>query len=213
MSVKTRIHDGTGTGRTALVTPANALLVQVLPETSKGVPPEDLSNLRLFREFFVDSTNSSDQRVDGSVTPVEFSVAASIGATRWVTGFRIIIEADGFELSTSDFREYGAATAGLTNGIDIEAIQSGNTVFIAAEPIRTAGDYLNYADDFINLVNAVSAQSDHLQFTFNFDTPIVLTEGSTDRLLIRIRDNLITALTSSATPRQYAIARGYQETT
>lgn len=210
MSVKTRIHDGTGTGRTAVVTPSNALLVQVLPETSKGVPPEDLSNLRLFREFLTNA-GSSDQRVNGSVTPVEFSINAVAGATKWITGFRVVIEADGFELATSDFREYGATTTGLTNGIQIEAVQGGNTVPIAAEPIRIAGDYLNYADDFVNLVNAISAQSDYLQFTFTFDTPIVLTEGSTDRLIMRIRDNLITALVSTATPRQYAIARGYQE--
>jgi hypothetical protein len=184
--------------------------VQVLPETSQGVPPEDLSNLRLFREFLTNA-GSSDQRVNGSVTPVEFSINAVAGATKWITGFRVVIEADGFELATSDFREYGAITTGLTNGIDIEAVQGGNTVLIAAEPIRIAGDFLNYADDFVNLVNAISAQSDYLQFTFNFDTPIVLTEGSSDRLIMRIRDNLITALVSTATPRQYAIARGYQE--
>jgi hypothetical protein len=212
MSVKTRLHDGLGTGRTVSVTPSNALLVQVLPETSKGVPSADLSALKLLQEFFVDSTGSSDQRVNGSVTPVEFSVTASASRTKWITGFRIIIEADGFELATADFRDYGnTASPGLTNGVQIEAFQGGITTAIAAEPIRNAGDFLNYADDFTNLINAISAQSDYLMFMFEFDTPVVLTEGSTDRLTIRIRDNLITALVSTATPRQYAIARGYQE--
>jgi hypothetical protein len=212
MSVKTRIHDGLGTSRTVAVTPSNALLVQVLPETSKGVPPADLSNLKLLQEFLVDSTGSSDQRVNGSVTPVEFSVTASASRTKWITGFRIIIEGDGFELASADFRDYGAVgSPGLTNGIEIEAFQGGVTTSIAAEPIRNAGDYLNYADDFTNFVNAVSSQSDYLMFMFEFATPVVLTEGSTDRLTIRIRDNLITAITSTATPRQYAIARGYQE--
>lgn len=212
MSVKTLIQDGLGTERLANVTPQNALLVSVLPQTSKGVPPEDLSNLRLLQEFFVDSTNSSNQRVNGSVTPVEFAISAGASVTKWITGFRIVIEADGFEISTADFRDYGAtASPGLTNGIQIEAFQGGSTVNIATEPIQTAGDYLNYADGFTNFINAISAQSDYLQIVFNFPVPIVLTEGSSDKIIIRIRDNLIASLTSTATPRQYAIARGYQE--
>lgn len=211
MSLRTRIVDGLGTAREVSVTPNNALLVQTLPDTSKGVPPADLSNLRLLQEFFADSLGSSDQRVNGSVTPVEFSIAAAASVTKWITGFRFIIEADGFELGTSDFREYGATVAGLTNGIQIEAFQGGITTSLAPEPIRTAGDFLNYAVRFINFTNAISPQSDYLQIVFEFDKPVVLTEGSSDRLVIRIRDNLVAALVSTATPRQYALARGYQE--
>lgn len=211
MSLRSRIVDGLGSAREVSVTPNNALLVQTLPDTSKGVPPADLSNLRLLQEFFVDSLGSSDQRVNGSVTPVEFSVSAAAALTKWITGFRIIIEADNFELGTSDFREYGTVVAGLPNGIQIETFQGGITTSISPEPIRTAGDYLNYAVRFVNFTNAISAQSDYLQIVFDFDKPVVLTEGSTDRLIIRIRDNLIAALVSTATPRQYALARGYQE--
>lgn len=212
MSLRSRIVDGLGSAREASVTPNNALLVQVLPDTSKGVPPADLTNLRLLQEFFVDSLGSSDQRINGSVTPVEFSVRASASLTKWITGFRVIIEADGFELGTADFRDYGATVSpGLPNGIQIEAVQSGITTTIAPDPIKTAGDYLNYGNRYINFTNAISAQSDYLQIVFDFDQPIVLTEGSSDRLVIRIRDNLIAALVSTATPRQYALARGYQE--
>lgn len=194
------------------MTPQNALLVQVLPETSKGVPSADLSNLRQLRAFFVDAGGSSDQRVDGSVTPVEFSVSASAGVTKWITGFRVVIEANQFELATADFRGYGAVIApGLLNGIQIETLQSGIVTPIASEPIRASGDFLNYAEGFTNFVNAISAQADYLQFVFSFPVPVVLTEGSTDRLTMRIRDNLVAALVSTATPRQYAIATGYQE--
>lgn len=212
MSVKTRLTDGLGSAREASITPQNALLVQVLPETSKGIPSSDLSTLRVLQEFFVDSLGSSDQRVNGSVTPVEFSVRAASALTKWLTGFIVVIEADGFELGTSDFREYGTVVAGLTNGIQIEAFQGGITTLISPEPIRTAGDYLNYGDSFINFTNAISAQSDYLRISFSFATPIVLTQGSADRLTMRIQDNLVAALVSAATPRQYALARGYQET-
>lgn len=214
MSVKTRIHDGLGSGRTANVTPQNALLVQVLPETSKGVPPADLSNLRFLQEFFLDSLGSSDQRVNGSVTPVEFFVAAGAGVTKWITSFKMIIESNSFELATANFRDYGATlNPGLPNGIQIEAFQGGTTTAIAPEPIRIAGDYLQYADSFTNFVNAITAQADYLQVNFTFETPIVLTAGSTDRITIRIRDNLTAALTAApvTAARQYALARGYQE--
>ena len=213
MSVKTEIQDGGGSSRAARVTEARALLVSTLPTSSRGIPPGDLANLRQLREFFTDSAGATNQRVDGSVTPVEYTVDAGLGVTKWITGFRLIIEANGFEIATTDFRQYGATGApGLTNGIDAEAFQGGVTTAISASPIQTAGDYLNYADEFTNFVNAITSQADYLQFVFRFDQPVVLTVGSADKLIIRINDDLVTALQSTVGAEQYAIARGYQET-
>ena len=212
MSTKGRITDGLGTGRTVAVTPANALLVQVLPDTSIGIPGALLSRYRLLSEFFIDGAGSSNQVVNGSATPVEFSIRASVGLTKWITGFRVIIEGNGFELATANFRAYGAIPdPGLPNGIQIEADQGGVITAIANEPVRITGDYLNYANGFTNFINAITAQADYLQFVFRFEQPIVLTAASTDRVIIRIRDNLIAAILSSGTPRQYALATGYQE--
>jgi len=212
VSTKGRITDGLGTGRTVAVTPANALLVQVLPDTSIGIPGALLSRYRLLSEFFIDGAGSSNQVVNGSATPVEFSIRASVGLTKWITGFRVIIEGNGFELATANFRAYGAIPdPGLPNGIQIEADQGGVITAIANEPVRITGDYLNYATSFTNFVNAITAQADYLQFVFRFEQPIVLTAASTDRVVIRIRDNLTLAILSSSTPRQYALATGYQE--
>lgn len=213
MSTKGRITDGLGTGRTVSVTPANALLVQVLPDTSIGIPGDLLSRYRLLSEFFLDGAGSNNQLVIGSLaTPVEFTVRASVGLTKWITGFRVIIEGNNFELATADFRRYGAIPdPGLTNGIQIEADQGGVITSIANEPVRITGDYLNYANGFTNFINAITAQADYLQFVFRFEQPIVLTAASTDRVIIRVRDNLIAAVLSSGTPRQYALATGYQE--
>lgn len=212
MSTKGRIADGLGTSRTVAVTPANALLVQVLPETSIGIPGNLLAGYRLLSEFFTDAGGSSNQVVNGSGTPVEFAIRATTGVTKWITGFRIIIEGNNFELATADFRRYGAIVApGLTNGIEIQADQGGIVTDIAGDPVQNTGDYLNYADGFTNFVNAITAQADYLQFTFRFERPIVLTAASNDRVIIRIRDNLTLAVLSSGTPRQYALATGYQE--
>ena len=211
MPVKTEIKDGRGTGRTASVTDANALLVTVLPQTSKGIPPGDLASLRQLREFFVNSVGSEDQIVDGSTTSVEFKVNADTGITKWITGFRLIVQGQTTDLSSQDFRRYAQTAGGLTNGVDIETFQSGTTTVITgAGAVLTMGEYLRYADDFTNIVAAISANVDYLHFDFTFDQPVVLAEGSSDAVIIRINDDLTAAL-SAADSAQFAVARGYQE--
>jgi len=211
VAVKGEIKDGQGTGRTATVTSANALLVSVLPQSSKGIPPSDLSSLRQLRQFFNDPSGSPNQVVDGSASPVEFSVLAQTGITKWITGFRLIVQGQNTDLSTNDFRRYSQVGGGLANGVDIEAIQSGaTTVITGAGAVQTMGQYLRYADDFVNISSAISAAVDYLHLDFAFDQPVVLTEGTNDRLLIRVNDDL-TAAYSAVDSTQFAIARGYQE--
>ena len=209
MTARVEIKDGTGSGAVAQVSSAtNALLVQQLPESGRGVPAGDLSSLRQLRSYFTDASGSNAQNVDGSTTPVEFSILAEPSITKWVTGFRLILEGTNLEIATNDFRRYGnATTAGtpLTNGVEIEAVQSGVTTAIAAEPVGDIGDYLQWADDFVALTNAVSSQSDYLHFDFTFDRPVVLTEGTLDALTIRINDDL------TPIDKHIAVARGYQE--
>jgi len=209
VTARVEIKDGTGSGAVAQVSSAtNALLVQQLPESGRGVPAGDLSSLRQLRSYFTDASGSNAQNVDGSTTSVEFSIVAEPNITKWIVGFRLILEGVNLEIATNDFRRYGnATTAGssLTNGVEIEAVQSGVTTSIAAEPVGTIGDYLQWADDFTNLINSVSSQSDYLQFDFTFDRPVVLTEGTLDALKIRINDDL------TPIDKQVAVARGYQE--
>jgi len=208
VTARLQIRDGTGSGAVAQVS-SNSLLVQQLPETSVGIPAERLSNLRQLREFFVDSSGSSAQNVDGSVTPVEFSISAEPDKTRWVAGFRLILEGASLALSSNDFRRYGAATGAstpLTNGVEIETFQGGTTVPVTVDPVVILGDYLEYADnDFVNFVNAIATGVDFMSFTFTFTRPVCLTSGSKDSLIIRINDDL------TAIDKQVAIARGYQE--
>lgn len=198
--------DGEGSSLTAGVTAKRALKVQQVPESSQGIPPEDLTNLRQLRKYLTNAAGSPDLNVNGSVTPVEFALSADSGITQWITGIRFLLEDTYLEINTNDFRRFGTASTGaLTNGIQIEIFQSGVTTDIAAEPIVFLGDFLNYADSYINLPNSVGAQEDFILFRFEFDKPVVLAEGSTDKLIVRINDNL-TAIDSFK-----VIARGYQE--
>lgn len=210
MTLCTKIEDGLGTGKTAQVTPRNSVLVQVAPVSAAGLSVGDLTSLRLNREYFTNSSNSEDMNVDGSTTPVEFSIASEIGLTKWITGFRLLLEGANLEMNTNDFRRFGSATganSSLTNGVEIFSVQSGETINITVEPVGVMGDFFSYSDDYLNLINAVSSQSDYLQFRFNFDKPIVLPDGSADELTIQINDDL------TAIDKFVAIARGYKEAT
>jgi hypothetical protein len=205
--IRGKITDGQGSGRDAFVTENNALKVQIVPETSKGLPPEDLANLRLLR-VFLESSGSSAMNVDGSAGAFEFQAASEPGLTKWITGLRLILEGTNLEITTNDFRRFGAATTAgspLTNGVIVRAEQSGEIVPICAAPIQRIGEFLSYTDDFLNLINSVSSQSDFLSFDFVFDKPVVLAEGGNDRVVIVIQDDL------TAIDRFEAIARGYQE--
>jgi hypothetical protein len=208
MSAKITIKDGEGSGEVAGVTSFNALKVTTVPLPSGDVPPGVLTSQRFFSEVFSDSTNSTDQRVVGTLaSPVLFTLGADEGVTKYVTSFRMIIESPALNLGNTEFNRYGAAAAapGLTNGILLQVEQGGVTVPINAQPILTMGDYVNWSQDFTNLLGVASAAADYVNFDFIFPVPIVLPQGTADRLVIQIRDDL-TALTS-----QFTLARGYQE--
>ena len=207
--IKTHISDGSGTGRQAAVTENNALRVQVVPETSKGVPPDDLANLRLLRRFLLSNGGGSpNMNINGAVTPTEFLIGSELGVTKWVTSMRILLEGASLEMNTADFRRFGASTTvgvGLANGLVVQALQSGVAVDICAEPIRFVGDFFSYSDRYVNFINAVGAQSDFLAIDFDFDKPVVLAEGGSDKLSVFVSDNL------SALEKFQVIVRGYEE--
>lgn len=214
MSVRSHIEDGSGTSALAKVTPNNALRVSAFPPISAaGLTPDELTNVKFYQEFFADSVGATDMNVDGSVTAVDFEIRSELNLVKWISEFRINIESEQFEISTNDFRRFGAvASPGLPNGIEIFTVQGGVRTDISSEPIQISGEFLNYADDFTNFVNAISSQGDFLQLIFRFNQPIVLPQGVPDRLVVRIQDDLTAALVIGAGAGQMkAIAKGYKE--
>lgn len=205
MPIRNHIEDGGGTGRLADVTLRDAIKVQPLPETAVGIPAKVLSALLLEREYLTNAAGSSSLNVDGSVTAVDFSVRADPEVTKWITGFVVLFEDGQLDMSTTEFRRFGDAAATLTNGLLIFAEQSGVTTNIAVDPIQIMGDFFNYADSYVNLVNAIAANTDFLRWSFMLDKPIVIPAGSQDRFVFTVRDNL-TAMNSFK-----VIARGYKE--
>jgi len=208
MAGKVHIKDGTGSGYSAQVTEDHALLVTEQNRNGFQTPDEFLTRYKLFRGFLEDSGGSHDMNVNGSVTPVEFSVSSEPGKVLYIVMIRVLLNGTYFEMGTQDFRRFGTATVGgaaLTNGITLQAIQSGVITNLFAEPITRTGDFFNYSDDYVNLYNAVGAQEDFLSFDFSFEQAIVLPESVDDRLIMTVNDDL-----SSIDLFQVAV-RGWQE--
>lgn len=214
MGIKSEIKDGRGTDRSAGVTPALALEVVRVPDTARGLPVDVVASLQILIERFTDTTGAFNQAlaVGSLATPIEFSITEQKGLTKWITGFRLVIIGPGFDISTNQIRNYGNSGGGLANGIEIEIEQRGVITPIALDPVTTTSDYFPYQNDFLNLVGAITAGDDLLNLDFDFAKPVVITEGSKDRITVRIRDDL-TAAFGTADSEQFAVARGYKEAT
>jgi hypothetical protein len=202
------IGDGEGTARVAGVTAQHALKVTQVSTSFRDVDVSELTRFKFYRAYLSTAAGSNDMRVPASASaPAEFFVAAQPKRAIYVTGMRLLLQDLNMELSTADFRRFGSAyvSPGLTNGLRCFAEQGGIVSDLFSQPVRALGEFLNYADSWINFVNAITAQCDYVSFDFDFDQPVVLAEGSMDRLVLQVRDTL-TAMTLFQ-----GIARGYQE--
>lgn len=207
MALKTYIVDGEGSSRVAGVTPNNELKVTVSPYTSIGRTITELTVQKQYNGFLVDSSGSSAMDVNGSVTNQEFALTPPTGRVLYINSIRILLNGTSLEINTNDFRRFGMAAVapGLTNGLLVYVVQGDVQTNLFVDPIKTIGQFLDYATDFTNLVNSVGTQEDFLSFDFRFDVPIVLVPGSNDKIVIMIRDNL------TAIDLFKCVARGYQE--
>ena len=211
MSIPTVIKDGTGSGTEAQVTSEHALLVSNKERIAVEISPAELTRRKLFFEFFKrESDDSRDMTVDGSVTPQEFILTAESEAVRWIEYIRIIIEGNNFDLTASgDFRRWGsiAASPGLTNGIELYAIQSGTRSDIFYDPVQTMGDLFYYQTDYNNFINAVDSQADFLSVDIAMPVAVALPLGVEDKVICKINDNLV----DIDFLKFQILARGYQE--
>lgn len=210
MPIDTLVRDGTGTRFTAQVNSDNALKVYqsepvLVDEAEDGYA--SLTRKKQYRDWLRTAAGSEDMLVDGSTNAVYFSETSQSEKVKWITAWRLIMHSTGMELDTNDFRGFGAAAgpSGLTNGLQFYFVQDGRQIDVFLENVKNLGDFLKYADDYTNLVNAVTSQSDYLHFDFTFDQPIALPAGSNDKIVMVVNDDL--------TDLDYmqVVVRGWQE--
>ena len=117
--INLHITDGTGTKRQAKVDDQSGLVVSI--NTS---PPTGVQKNKIFREYLTSSAGVTDMRVNGSVTPVDFSIYSSSIADRYITQLSFIIADAGASLN-----EFGGLAA-LTNGCHLHYKRTGEIVTI-----------------------------------------------------------------------------------
>lgn len=118
--IKTLITDGLGTKNQCHVTPQNELLV-----TTTGCPATtEIDKCEIYRDFLETSAGSSDMKVNGSITNVEFYIQAADGADRYITQLSFEIADAAMTLS-----KFGNLAA-LTNGCTLKYQKTGKTVII-----------------------------------------------------------------------------------
>ena len=207
MSIDSIIRDGTGTRYQAKVTSDHALLTSPITVSTSSQSIGDLTRKKQYREWLRDPSGSEIMNVDGSTTPILFSETAEPGKVKWITSWRLLMHDTGMELETNDFRDFGVShvSPGLTNGLQFYFEQAGRQIDVFLENVVRIGDFPNYSDDHVNLVNAVTSQSDFLSFRFDFDQPVALPAGSNDKIVMKISDDL------STLDYMRVLVRGWQE--
>jgi len=194
--IKTKLI-GSGPERTeAAVEKSGAVSVVERPFPPFGVQ----QNVRPFRQFMtVDgtATGSEDMLVDGSVTPVDFFVEAPQDQDLYVTRISFIVVDQNMTLN--QFGNIGA----LTNGMRLFYIDELGEVDIA-ESLQTNFDFVRLCSGLPSfgdgttafIANNVDFISEgiipilDLKDTFGFRWGLEFRNGSTQKLILRIRDDI-----------------------
>ena len=204
MSTRNNIIDGTGKGYAAKVDQYNTLWVRDLgipPTTDPDNPGGGLGDIqKVYREFLTlngDGT-TSDMRVAGSLgSPILFFINAESAFDIYITSLSfVVVDAN---LTLAQFGNIGA----LTNGFNLYYEDINGTTFVGQnlktnfELIRLSQGNPAWGDPtgaFIanNVLGTSEAVLPVLDFRKVFGLPygIKLGAGTTDKLVLEIRDNV-----------------------
>jgi len=206
MSVPTHVRD-TGSGCVAGVTTRNTLQVSQIDAPACCLPKGVLTAKKVLRALMTTDAGSTDIAADGSTTPVVFKIAAEDDRVKWVSSIRLVLHDANMKMDGNEFRRFASVTSGaLANGVDLFVCQGGIETSLFATPVVRMGDFYDYTDDELNLVDAISAGVDLLRLDFiNLGAVVALPAGSKDFVGLRVSDDL------QAIDLFQAIATGAQE--
>ncbi len=139
----------------------------------------------LLFEKLVDGGGSADLTVNGSSIPVEFSIEAGTTDIKVVRELKFSWFDNGVKIDT-----FLGQNAALTNGLEIEFLFDGVTTPIF--PIKTTADFNGHFafGDGSRFETITGSGNDYVTATLSPREPFVLRPGTTDKITIRINDNL-----------------------
>ena len=147
-------------------------------------------------EFLVDGS-SNDMTVDGSVTPVEFTVVPNTGKILYVFSITIVIED-----TSINFDKYGGVPA-LTNGVDYKIKENGEAEFTAAN-IKRNGDYYAFVNELILDSSTTDILVGKVLIQVNNGTTIKLTDSNSEYIKTVVNDDL------TSINKHFVLVRGYE---
>ncbi len=188
---------GSGPERTEVdVEKSGAMSVVERPFPPFGV----MQNVRPFRQFLTDdgtATGSSDMLVDGSVTVVDFFVEAPQAADLYVTRLSFIVVDQNASLNT--FGNIAALTVGcrlfytdeLGEVVIAEALQTNFDIVRLGSGLPSFGDGTTaFIANNVDFISEGIIPILDFKDTFGFRWGLELRNGSTQKLVLQIRDDI-----------------------
>ena len=134
------------------------------------------------REFAMNGS-SIDLNVDGSVTPVDFTVEAPSGKIWYIHRVTILIE----DIGTS-FARFGGITS-LTNGVDFKISQNGLSEELLGN-IKKNSEFYLFSKNIISESSTTDLLVIHIDIKELSGSVFILNETLNDIFTVTINDNL-----------------------
>lgn len=193
MSLKVTLHNANGEGPHPLkVYEEGQAAVVVHPHPPKGetLPPIP------YTEYMVNGSDSSDMRVDGSTTAVEFAINAIPEKDTFIKTLSIILADQSMTLN-----KFGALTA-LSTGVGLAWKTADLGVTTINSGMKSSFEIIRQANGqpSADIINNVSGNAEGIipviDFGFIYGTPwgLRLRANTTDKLCLIVQDNLSVGL-------------------
>jgi len=144
---------------------------------------ENILERILFNQYLLNGANNN-MNVDGSVTPVEFSVDSDVTYDIFLTKIIIHIKDNGITLG-----KFGGLTA-LTNGFELIAKHDGTNIEIATFYANVGFVYSGDTWEFLDGPFQSPDVDDLFVVHYDLATPLRIKKNSTDELRAVVNDDL-----------------------
>ena len=139
--------------------------------------------------------------VDGSTTPVEFSLNATSDTVLRILEMRLVFHATTMDIIGVESRRFGPATAAKTplpNGLELRVTQEGVTTQLFLTPVKVIGEFYRYSGSasggissgIVSDKDAVDAGIDLLVVQIVMPTSLALYPGTIDNITLIVNDDL-----------------------
>jgi hypothetical protein len=189
MSIVTEIVDGSGRGNKLKINGEGELAVTVHTHPPRDEGIESLP----FRTYFLNGV-SNDMRVDGSSTPVEFSIEADSDYDYFIKSLSVKLSDPSAKLD-----KFGNLSA-LTNGVEFIWTSQDVGELVIHDGIKDNLEFFRLSKQKAEIIDLSGGGADAIVVTIDlaemFGNPwgVRLTKNTTDRLFWRVNDNLGTGI-------------------